>query len=488
MADVDSSFLPSPSADHRHIAVAQFERANQVISKGDYDYGIRLLLSCCKLDPGNLIYRQALRRTEKTKYKNNLRGARLASMSNMTTKAKVKSAKRGRDYAKVLELGEVVLSRNPWDVSTQMDMAEAADALGMLDLAVWTLEQARQKDPNDTTLNRALARLYEKRGNFTQAIGLWEFVRRAIPTDVEAQHKAKDLAANETILRGNYEDVVGASAASAADTEEEAGEEAPTSDGRTAAHPAEVSFADQRLLREIAPLKARIEQSPTQVSAYLQLAQIYRRADRFEQAREVLQEGLGPTGNSFELMIELTDLEIEPFRRNLNMADDKLKTAPADDELRRIRIRLLKEINTRELDLFRQKSDRFPTDMSYRFELGVRLLRGGQIDEAIRELQATRNDPRNHWRSLLYLGYCFKQRNNWRLAQRNFEEALAALPPAEDAPRKEILFQLAQGCAEAGELQKAIDLGSDLANLDFGFRDIGKLLDEWQERLQQADV
>ena len=47
---------------------------------------------------------------------------------------------------------------------------------------------------------------------------------------------------------------------------------------------------------------------------------------------------------------------------------------------------------------------------------------------------------------------------------------------------------LAQGCADAGDLQKAIDLGTDLANLDFGYRDIGKLLDEWQERLQQADV
>ena len=60
-------------------------------------------------------------------------------------------------------------------------------------------------------------------------------------------------------------------------------------------------------------LRARIEQNPTHVSAYLQLAQIYRRADRFEQAREVLQEGLGPTGNNFELMIELTRTDLTFF-------------------------------------------------------------------------------------------------------------------------------------------------------------------------------
>ena len=28
----------------------------------------------------------------------------------------------------------------------------------------------------------------------------------------------------------------------------------------------------------------------------------------------------------------------------------------------------------------------------------------------------------------------------------------------------------------------------DLANLDFAYKDIGRLLDEWQSRLEQADV
>src|SRR5262249_48801000 len=160
------------------------------------DYGIQLLITCCKLDPANLVYRQTLRRTEKLKFKNNLRGSRLAFLSNSATKARLKSAKGGRDYLKVLEFGEEVLARNPWDNGSQMDMAEAAAALGLFALAVWTLEQARHRDPKDATVNRALARLYEKRGNFTQAMRLWELVRKAEPKDVEAQHKAKDLAAS----------------------------------------------------------------------------------------------------------------------------------------------------------------------------------------------------------------------------------------------------------------------------------------------------
>src|SRR5437762_4381984 len=90
-----------------------------------------------------------------------------------------------------------------------MDMAEAADELGQLDLAVWMLEQARQKEPHQATLNRTLARLYERRGNFAQAIALWELVRKADPSDMEAANKSKDLAAHETIARGQYEAAVG---------------------------------------------------------------------------------------------------------------------------------------------------------------------------------------------------------------------------------------------------------------------------------------
>ena len=34
----------------------------------------------------------------------------------------------------------------------------------------------------------------------------------------------------------------------------------------------------------------------------------------------------------------------------------------------------------------------------------------------------------------------------------------------------------------------SVDIGHELANLDFAYRDIGRLLDEWQARLQKADV
>src|SRR5258708_5019736 len=61
--------VPSPTPEQQRIVVGQFDRANQVVATGDYDYGVRLLQECCRIDPANLLYRQALRRAAKAKYR-----------------------------------------------------------------------------------------------------------------------------------------------------------------------------------------------------------------------------------------------------------------------------------------------------------------------------------------------------------------------------------------------------------------------------------
>jgi hypothetical protein len=46
----------------------------------------------------------------------------------------VKLAQRSGDHLKVLEHGEEVLTRNPWDIGVQLAMSAAADGLGLLDV------------------------------------------------------------------------------------------------------------------------------------------------------------------------------------------------------------------------------------------------------------------------------------------------------------------------------------------------------------------
>lgn len=494
MAEQPSGTIPAPTLDQRRVAQESFAKAKELISEGGFDYAIQLLLTCCKLDPANFFYRQTLRKTQKDKYGNNLRGSRFAFLTTPRWKAKLRVAKRSREYLKALEYGEQVLCRNPWDLGAQMDMAESFDALGLSDLAVFTLDQARQKYPKDATLNRALARQFEKRGDFQKAMVLWQLVRDINPTDVEAAHKAKDLAANATIQKGGYEEAA-----------------AGTKDSPVLNRiEAQSASKQHKLDREAEPLLRRIEADPTEPALYLQLAAVYRKNGQEDRARAVLQQGLGPTGNAFQIQLELMELDLAPVRKNLELAearlrklkdraraarenpDDTPKTKGAEEEelseteLVALRSKLAKEVLAREIEVYRVKAERFPNELAHRIELGTRFYKLDRLDDAIAELQQARRDERLKWRAALLLGMCFKKRNNWRLAQRNFEEGLASVPAEEEATKKELLFQLASGAAENGDLPRAIDLGHELANLDFAFKNIGKLLDEWNDRLQSA--
>ena len=48
--------LPAPTAEQRKVAADNFDRARQVITGGNFDYGIQLLLTCCKIEPASLAY------------------------------------------------------------------------------------------------------------------------------------------------------------------------------------------------------------------------------------------------------------------------------------------------------------------------------------------------------------------------------------------------------------------------------------------------
>jgi hypothetical protein len=48
--------------------------------------------------------------------------------------------------------------------------------------------------------------------------------------------------------------------------------------------------------------------------------------------------------------------------------------------------------------------------------------------------------------------------------------------------RKEAMYYLAVGYAETNDFNRALELGSDLANLDFNYKNISTLLDQWQSK------
>ena len=71
-------------------------------------------------------------------------------------------------------------------------------------------------------------------------------------------------------------------------------------------------------------------------------------------------------------------------------------------------------------------------------------------------------------------------------ALRALEDGLKELPREETTQRREFLFELARGAFEQGDLTAAVERGNELAFLDFDYRGIGQLLEEWRGSLQKA--
>jgi len=222
---------------------------------------------------------------------------------------------------------------------------------------------------------------------------LWELVRKDVPTDSEALGKVKDLLASDTIAPGNYEEAIGgrslangaAGNASPASRGKAATNAPPASEGASAPDKEVLSVAGDRLAREAVSAARAIQADSTNYHATCSWRAVPpARSIRAGPRRS--SGGSGPTGNAFELSIALAEIEIEPFKQNLTLTEEKLKAQPTTRNSDKIRTHLRKEINTRELELHRSKADRYPTELTHR-------LRGG------RAAAPSRSDRRSHPRA-----------------------------------------------------------------------------------------
>src|SRR5262249_47918760 len=159
-ADLSES-LPMLTPEQRQTIAKLYLRAKQVLSTGNLDYAIDLLIDCCKRDPSNIPYRQELRKTEKLKYKDNKKGRPLAFLATWRPTVRMETFAKTRKPLKAIEAAEEIFKANPWHLRAHVLSATAFEQLGLKDLALWTLDQARQIEANNPSINRHMAQLFE---------------------------------------------------------------------------------------------------------------------------------------------------------------------------------------------------------------------------------------------------------------------------------------------------------------------------------------
>jgi tetratricopeptide (TPR) repeat protein len=123
------------------------------------------------------------------------------------------------------------------------------------------------------------------------------------------------------------------------------------------------------------------------------------------------------------------------------------------------------------IDEARKRSDRNPTDLQLRFELGERLFEAGLPREALPELQRARQNPNARLKSMNLLGRCYRELGMLDLAAKQLEEAAKEITTM-DPMKKEIVYNLGLVYEQMGEVGKSIGAMKQIYEADYGYRDV----------------
>lgn len=464
-----------------------FVHGKKSLDKGDCEYAHDLFTQCVTEDPGNVGYLQHFRANlvkqhGQIKKKKSLTGYQ--AKNSPVAKANAKG-----DWTVAFQMGCQALKKNPADLAVLRDLAEACAELGHEECRLFYLRWALDIDSQDLETNRHAAAALEKVTQYDQAIACWQRVLQKKPDDQEARNAVSRLSVEKTIQKGGYNNeamhgstgapdmklarVADLAARHSADLESNTGPppfnppvEAPEAqDNRT---------EEQRLLDEI-------NAQPDEPSRYLVLADRMVAADRLQEAERLLIKA-GTLSRDQAILERLEDVRLRRGHQQVTIARQRLANSPSDLAQETVQ-RAVAQANQIEVEVFTARAARQPNKPELQFELGLRLKRIGRHREAIKAFQAARGDSRRTAETQLNLGECFQQIEQYKLAMSSYKNSVEASETAistdiSDELRKLALYRagvLAMGMKELEQAEKWL---TDLAALDFAYRDVADRLDK----------
>ena len=121
------------------------------------------------------------------------------------------------------------------------------------------------------------------------------------------------------------------------------------------------------------------------------------------------------------------------------------------------------------IDEARKHSERKPTDLQLRFELGEHLVNAGHHREALPELQRARQNPNARLKAMNLLGKCYRELGMFDLAVNQLDEAAREILTM-DAMKKEITYNLGLVYEKMGDTQNSIACMDRM----YGYRDVAQ--------------
>ena len=440
-----------------------FKYGNEAALKDNFDYAIQMYREACKLSPDSLSFRQALRGIERRKFGNEPgKVGMFAGARNPTIRMRARSARGKGNWTHALEICEEAFANNPWDVAAAREAAEAAEGLGFHELAQWLMESVYTQ-ANDAEFFKHIAHVHQLNNAWAKAIAAWERVKKINPNDDEASRQINSIAASATIHRSGLSDSLNQRLTAA-------GKSGPEAEAD------ELAELKQPQLSPEERCKKEIQEDPTHIGPYLQLAEIHKGRNDLDEAEKLLASGLKAVPDDPSLKREYADVQMSRIKRAIASWQRKVKERPDDDAARAKVAQLETMLADYEIKEFRRRSEQEPTNMNIQYELGVRLARIGNHKDAIAAFQQARSSTSLRVQALLQAGLSFEAEGAMKLAERQFQEALKSADAADPALLNTLNYRLGRVNEAMGNNSAAEDYYNEVAANDYGYLDVAQRL------------
>ena len=446
-----------------------FQRAQKIAATDNFDYAIDMYLEGLRCAPDALrqghikLYELALHRKAK--------GAKKPSMAERIKRL------RGKNPLEQLINAEYLFAKDPDHIHYVEAMLKAAVAGEYKETGKWIAYLLFQMN---NAVEKPSFQIYILLKDSYMAIGQVEraviAMQRAValkPEDGDLAREYQNLSAELAVARGKY-DQEGDFRGSIKDREEQE---------KLQAQQGVVKTQDYRI-SAVEDARKALAEEPSQPRNIFNLAKALVDMETDEadnEAIELLTDAY-EAKSDFSFRQQAGQIRIKQLKRKVREAKIALEANPADENSRAQFAGLAEKLKGIELEHYRLCVENYPTDLGLKYQYAVRLLQNEEYDQAIPLFQNAQRDPRFKVPAMDKTGLCFFLKGWFSDAIDVFTKAIDSYEIKDNDIAKELMYNLGRSYEENGDIEKALDVYHEIAQLDFGYKDVGKRIEELRSK------
>ena len=201
------------------------------------------------------------------------------------------------------------------------------------------------------------------------------------------------------------------------------------------------------------------------------LAELYTQKKQFERSLELYDRVKNSEmGNDSSLERAISDTIVRRFDHQL----DQLDSSAPDYAEQSGKIQAEK-LNFQMTDC-QKRVEKYPTDMTLRFEMGLLYFQADKVNEAIQEFQKAKNNPHKSLAAMGYLAQCYSRKKMFDMAARMLQSAIKE-KLVFDEEKKDLVYNLGCVLENMGKKEEAIEQFKQIYEIDIGYKDVAAKVD-----------